>query len=98
MAKGKHPESEYELKLFVSGASPNSARAISNLQELLEEHLPGRYTLTITDVRQDTAVAEQEQIIALPMLVKLNPQPKRKMIGDMSNKKKVLDGLGIINE
>lgn len=89
---------EYELKLFVSGAAPNSTRAITNLQEILEAHLPGRYSLTITDVRQETAVAEKEQIIALPLLIKLNPQPRRRMIGDMSNTEKVLAGLGITHE
>lgn len=91
-------ELEYELKLFVSGAAPNSTRAITNLQEILETHLPGRYLLTITDVRQETAVAEREQIIALPLLIKLKPQPARRMIGDMSNTEKVLTGLGIMHE
>lgn len=91
-------ELEYELKLFVSGAAPNSTRAITNLQEILETHLPGRYSLTITDVRQETAVAEREQIIALPLLIKLKPQPARRMIGDMSNTEKVLTGLGIMHE
>lgn len=91
-------EQQYELKLFVSGAAPNSTRAITNLQEILETHLPGRYSLTITDVRQETAIAEREQIIALPLLIKENPQPRRRMIGDMSNIEKVLAGLGITHE
>jgi circadian clock protein KaiB len=91
-------EFEYELKLFVSGASPNSARAITNLQTILETHLSGRYSLTITDVRQEAAVAVQEQIIALPLLIKVKPEPSRKMIGDMSNTQKVLDGLGLTDK
>lgn len=91
-------EREYELKLYVSGAAPNSVRAISNLQALLETHLPGRYTLTITDVRQEPSVAQREQIVALPMLVKEHPTPRRAMIGDMSNTEKVLAGLGIERE
>jgi circadian clock protein KaiB len=91
-------ELEYELKLFVSGASPNSARAITNLQAILETHLPGRYSLTVTDVLQETAVAQQEQIIALPLLLKVSPEPRRKMIGDMSNTQKVLEGLGLTDK
>lgn len=70
-------------------------RAIDNLQRILETHLAGRYQLSIIDVRQDTAVAEQQQIVALPMLLKVRPQPERRLIGDMSDLKKVLNGLGI---
>jgi circadian clock protein KaiB len=97
MGKAKY-ESEYQLKLFISGGSPNSTRAITNLQQILEEHLPGRYSLSVTDVRQETSVASQEQIIALPLLIKETPAPRRKLIGDMSNVQKVLDGLGISEE
>lgn len=89
---------EYELKLYVSGAAPNSVRAISNLQELLKIHLPGRFTLSIIDVHQEPAIAQREQIVALPMLVKEKPGPRRSMIGDMSNTEKVLAGLGIEKE
>ncbi|MBT1709728.1 circadian clock protein KaiB [Fulvivirgaceae bacterium PWU5] len=94
---GKHPHSadDYILKLYVSGASPNSLRAIDNLQHILETHLAGKYQLTIIDVRQDAAVAEQQQIIALPMLIKASPLPERRLIGDMSDLRKVLNGLGI---
>ena len=97
MSKAKR-ELEYELKLFVSGASPNSARAITNLQAILETHLSGRYSLTVTDVWQETAVAEQEQIVALPLLIKVSPEPRRRMVGDMSNTQKVLEGLGLTDK
>ena len=86
---------EFVLTLFVSGASPNSVRAINNLQKILENHLRGRYQLSVIDVRQERGVAEKEQIIALPLLIKTSPQPKRRLIGDMSDTKKVLNGLGI---
>jgi circadian clock protein KaiB len=94
---GVHPHAahDYVLKLYVSGASPNSLRAIDNLQRILETHLPGQYHLTIIDVRQDAALAEQQQIIALPMLIKTLPLPERRLIGDMSDVRKVLNGLGI---
>jgi circadian clock protein KaiB len=87
---------KFVLTLFVSGASPNSVRAINNLQKILEDHVAGQYDLTVIDVRQEKAVAEKEQIIALPLLIKKRPQPERRFIGDMSDTKKVLNGLGIL--
>jgi len=95
MGAHTHSTDEYVLKLYVSGASPNSLRAIDNLQQILETHLAGKYNLTIIDVRQDAAMAEQQQIIALPMLIKVSPLPERRLIGDMSDLRKVLNGLGI---
>lgn len=89
---------EFVLTLFVSGASPNSVRAISNLQKILENHVRGKYQLTVIDVHQEKAAAEREQIIALPLLIKKFPQPERRLIGDMSDMKKVLKGLGILIE
>jgi circadian clock protein KaiB len=86
----------YELRLFVTGASSNSARAISNLKQICETHLKGNYSLEIIDVYQEKAMAEMEQIIALPLLIKTLPLPKRRLIGDMSDEKKVLRGLGLI--
>jgi circadian clock protein KaiB len=88
-------EPEYVLKLFVSGASPNSVKAINNIQKILIAHLEGKYELDIIDIYQETNLAEKEQIIALPLLIKKFPLPERRLIGDMSNIKKVLDGLGV---
>lgn len=89
------PEAEFVLRLFVTGASPNSVRAISNLKELCEEYLQGKYSLEVIDVYQETAVAQQEQIVALPLLIKKSPFPERRMIGDLSDTDKVLKGLGL---
>lgn len=89
---------ELVLTLFVSGASPNSVRAINNLQKILEEHVREKYQLTVIDVRQEKHVAEQEQIIALPLLVRKFPLPERRLIGDMSDTEKVLKGLGLFTE
>lgn len=86
----------YVLRLYVAGASPNSTRAIRNLRALCETHLQGVYDLEIIDVQNDNQIVEQEQIIALPMLVRLAPAPQRRMIGDMSNTQQVLRGLGLI--
>jgi circadian clock protein KaiB len=87
---------EYVLRLFVTGASSNSVRAISNLKQICEKHIKGRYSLEIIDVYQQKSIAETEQIIALPLLIKTLPLPKRRLIGDMSDEGKVLRGLGLI--
>lgn len=89
---------EYDLRLFVSGASPNSVRAINNLQKTLEKHIKGRYLLKVIDVHQERDLAQHEQIIALPLLIRKLPLPERRLIGDMSDIKKVLNGLGITIE
>ena len=85
----------YVLRLFVTGASPNSTRAIANLKQICETYLKGRYELQITDVYQQPLIAQSEQIIALPLLIKKSPSPERRLIGDMSDTGKVLKGLGI---
>ena len=92
---GDGRETEYVLRLFVSGASPNSLKAISNLKEILEANLKGRYDLQIIDVYKDELVAMKEQVIALPMLIRKLPLPERRLIGDMSETRKVLSGLGV---
>ena len=83
------------MHLFVTGASPNSSRAIANLKEICETYLKDNYELEIVDVYQQPLIAESEQIIALPLLIKKSPSPERRLIGDMSNTEKVLRGLGI---
>ena len=85
----------YVLRLFVTGASSNSVRAIGNLKSICEQYFPGRYDLEVIDVHQERSLAEKEQIIALPLLIKSSPQPERRLIGDMSDIQKVLKGLGI---
>jgi circadian clock protein KaiB len=92
----KNGKPEYQLKLFVSGASPNSVRAINNLKLICESYLKEKYTLEIIDVHQDTSLAQKEQMVALPLLIKKFPVPERRLVGDMSNTEKVLNGLGII--
>jgi len=87
---------EYVLTLFVSGASVNSVKAINNLQKILEKYVRGRHSLKIIDVHQERALAEHEQIIALPLLIKKLPLPERRLIGNMSDTEKVLNGLGLI--
>jgi circadian clock protein KaiB len=96
MGRNRKHDAKYILKLFISGASPNSVKAINNLKVICEQFLKTKYDLEIIDIYQDHSLAETEQIIALPLLIKKHPLPERKLIGDMSDTKKVLSGLGII--
>ncbi len=89
---------QYFFKLFVTGASPNSTRAISNIKSICESNLDGKYSLEIIDVYQQPLAAENEQIIALPLLIKKNPLPERRFIGDLSDTEKVLKGLGLLDQ
>jgi circadian clock protein KaiB len=88
----------YRLKLFITGASPNSSRAITNLKHICETYLKDNYQLEIIDVYQQPLIAEHEQIIALPLLIKSFPKPARRLIGDMSDTEKVLRGLGLSHD
>jgi circadian clock protein KaiB len=88
-------QQSYTLRLFVTGASPNSTRAISNLKQICETYLKDNYELEIIDVYQQPMIAEIEQIIALPMLLKVSPSPGRRLMGDLSDTEKVLIGLGL---
>ena len=85
----------YELSLFITGASPNSVKAINNIKSICEEHFSGSYKLEIIDIYQQPAIAVKEQIIALPMLLKTSPLPFRRLIGNMSDTPKVLKGLDL---
>jgi circadian clock protein KaiB len=89
--EGQH----YNLKLFITGASPNSARAIANLKGICEKYLSQKYDLEIVDVYQQPIIAKKEQVVALPMLIKYFPLPVKRLFGDMSNVKNVLKGLGL---
>ncbi|GAB3691734.1 circadian clock KaiB family protein [Spirosoma flavus] len=87
---------QYVLRLFITGASVRSVRAVSNIKDICETHLPGRYSLEIIDVYQQKELAKTAQLIALPLLIKQAPWPERRLIGDLSETEKVLKGLGII--
>lgn len=86
---------EYRLKLFITGASPNSIRAVENIKAICSQYLAGNYQLEIIDVHQQPQLTEGENVIALPLLIKKAPGTERRMIGDMSDTKKVLQGLRI---
>ena len=85
----------YILRLYVTGSSHRSLRAVYNLKKLCEEYLPDDYDLEVIDIYKDPRIAREEQIIAAPTLVKELPHPIRKFVGDMSNTKKILVGLDL---
>lgn len=91
----ENESTKYVLRLFVTGASPNSIRAITNLKNICETYIKGKYLLEVIDVYQLKSIAETEQIVALPMLIRITPLPQRRLIGDMSDANKVLRGLGL---
>lgn len=85
----------YVLHLYITGVTPNSTRAVINLKEICEHYLKGRYELLIIDLYQQPELASRDQIIAAPTLVKKHPQPLRRLVGDLSDRERVLAGLGI---
>lgn len=87
--------SKYLLRLFVTGASSRTGTAIANLRRICEQELEGQYDLEIIDVLQFPDLAEDEKILATPTLIKSLPLPLRRVIGDLSNKEKVLLGLEV---
>ena len=86
---------QYVLHLYVAGMTPRSLLAIANIREICGEHLKGRYDLRVIDLYQQPALAEGEQIVALPTLIRKLPLPLRRLIGDFSNREQVLVGLGL---
>jgi circadian clock protein KaiB len=84
------PAPTHEFYLYVAGATPNSTRALRNIKEICEQHLAGRYVLRIIDMQQEPQLAQQEQIIAAPTLVRRRPLPLRRLVGDLSNRAAVL--------
>lgn len=86
---------QYVLRLYVAGITPQSTAAIKNITQICEENLKGRYDLQIIDIYQQPTLAEGEQIIAAPTLIKKLPLPLRKFIGNMADTKRILVGLDL---
>jgi len=96
MATSKTTNDAYVLRLYVTGMTPRSARAVRNLQAICDEYLEGRYDLDVIDIYQHPALTKGEQIVAAPTLIKKLPLPMRRIIGDMSDHERVLLGLDIV--
>jgi circadian clock protein KaiB len=85
----------YVLRLYIAGQTPKSILAIANLREICETHLQGRYEIEIIDLLENPRLAQGDQILALPTLVRRLPEPIKKIIGDLSNRERVLVGLDL---
>ena len=87
---------QYVLRLYVTGMTARSSRAVNNLRTICDEYLEGRYELEVIDIYQQPALTKGEQIVAAPTLIKKFPLPMRRIIGDMSNRDGVLLGLDLV--
>ncbi len=88
-------QEQYVLRLYIAGTTPASSRSVENLRAICEEHLQGRYELVVIDVFQQPELAKDQQIIAVPTLIKQLPAPLRRLVGDLSNEHRVLVGLNL---
>lgn len=86
---------EYVLHLYIAGATPNSTRAVRNIKEICEQYLPGRHELLIVDIYQQPELAQGEQLIGIPTLIKRRPGLIRRLVGDLSDRNRVLVALGL---
>lgn len=86
---------EWDLRLYVAGTTPRSVAALRNLRRLCEEHLAGQYRIEVIDLMKNPQLAQGDQILAVPTLVRKLPEPMRKIIGDLSNTERVLIGLDL---
>jgi circadian clock protein KaiB len=91
----KTPEKEWNLRLYVAGMTPKCAEAFANLKKICEEHLKGCYSIEIVDLQENPKLAQGDQILAIPTLVRKLPEPIKKIIGDLSNTERVLVGLDL---
>ncbi len=84
------------LRLYVAGQTPRCVTAFANLKKICEEHLAGQYQIEVIDLLQNPKLAQGDQILAIPTLVRKLPEPVRKIIGDLSNTERVLVGLDVV--
>ena len=95
---GKQPSSDaefYNLRLYVAGQSAKCVAAVRNLNRFCEEHLAGRYKVEIVDLLENPRLARDDQILAIPTLVRKLPEPLRKIVGDLSNQERMLVGFDL---
>jgi circadian clock protein KaiB len=86
----------FEFVLYISGATEHSRLALMNLRTLADRHLKGRYNLAVVDLYQEPRRATHHDVVALPMLVRTLPLPMRRIVGDLSNENRVLNGLDLL--
>ncbi len=93
--KGDGDDEIWELRLYIAGQTTKSIVALANLRRLCEEHLAGKYTIEVVDLLEHPQLAQGDQILAIPTLIRKLPPPVRKIIGDLSNTERVLVGLDL---
>ena len=91
--KNAKSKKQYQLYLYVAGQTPKSLRAFANLKRICEEHLAGQYSIEVIDLIKHPKLSQEDQILAIPTVVRRLPPPLRKLIGDLSNTERVLVGL-----
>lgn len=92
----KKEKNEWILRLYIAGMTPRSIKALENLKKICDEQVPGKYSIEVVDLLKSPQLAEGDQILAVPTLVRKLPEPVRRIIGDLSNKEKVLVGLNMV--
>jgi circadian clock protein KaiB len=92
---GPRPGAEWKLRLYVAGQTPKSLTAFANLKRICEEHLAGRYQIEVIDLMKHPELAQTDQIIALPTLVRKLPEPIKRIVGDLSNSERVVLGMNL---
>jgi len=92
-AEPQFPPELWELRLYTAGQTPKSVLAFKNLKRICEEHMPGQYHIEVIDLMQNPRLAKEDQIVAIPTLVRRLPEPLRKIIGDLSDEERTLVGL-----
>jgi circadian clock protein KaiB len=92
---GRSAAKEWQLRLYVAGKTQRSEAALANLRRICEEHLAGKYEIEVIDLLERPQLAKGEQIVAIPTLVRKLPEPVRKIIGDLSDRERVLIGLDL---
>ena len=86
---------KWQLRLYVAGQSPKCIAALENLKRFCEEHMPGQYQIEVVDLLENPRLAKDDQIVAIPTLVRKLPEPLRRIIGDLSNAERMLVGLDL---
>lgn len=95
MTSAAEANDEWRLRLYVAGRSPKCVAALENLRRFCEEHMPGQYEIEVVDLLENPRLAKDDQIVAIPTLVRKLPEPLRRMIGDLSNAERMLVGLDL---
>ena len=98
LAEGAAQRVRYVLRLYVTGATDRSSRAITNVRWFCERYLKGRYDLLVVDIYQQPALAQTHEIIAAPTLVKSEPLPSKRLVGDFADRERLAAGLGVQKE